>query len=64
MTKIAKALELVAQGVNPHAAAKASELAPSVVYNELKKRRLKEQGICPCCGQPLKNSLQSGDKQV
>jgi hypothetical protein len=52
-SKIAKAMRLVAEGKNPHSAAKEAELQPSAVYRELKKRADREKGICPTCGGPV-----------
>jgi chaperonin GroEL (HSP60 family) len=55
MSKIAKALELIKQGMNPHAAAQAAELAPNAVYRELKKQRA--QITCPCCDSRVEKLL-------
>ena len=53
MSKTKEAMALVDQGVAPFAAAKQVGMAPSTLYVALKKRREKEQGHCPCCGQKL-----------
>lgn len=52
-SKIAKAMRLVAEGKNPHAAAVETGLQPSAVYREIKKRRLHDEGKCPTCGGPV-----------
>lgn len=53
MSKVKDALEYVAQGMNPHAAAVKSGAAPTHVYKALKVQRDKAAGVCSCCGQKL-----------
>ena len=53
MSKVKQALELVKQGMNPHAAAVQVGAAPTHVYKALKVQRDKAAGICSCCGQKL-----------
>ena len=64
MGKIRDAVRLVDEGMNPHAAAKEAGLSSSnAVYEALKIRRSKAEGVCHCCGQKLPNALSSDDTQ-
>lgn len=51
-----QALELVRQGVNPHAAADQLGISSTAVYRALKRTEGKR--VCPCCGQVVREGFQ------
>lgn len=52
-SKTEAALALIEQGRSVRAAAREVDVSEAAVHAALKKQRAKEQGVCPCCGQPL-----------
>ena len=57
MSKLKQALEYVAQGMNPHAAAVKAQIAATHVYKAIKAKRDRDAGLCPCCHQKLPTKL-------
>lgn len=54
MTKTESAIALIkGQGMTVRQAARAVDVSESAVHAALKKQRLRQEGICSCCGQKL-----------
>lgn len=60
--RLHQALDLVAEGMTPYFAALEAKCAPSAVYAALKKQRMKREGVCPCCGQVIREIVGKDQK--
>lgn len=60
-TKTDRALEMIdKQGMTVRQAARKADISESALHSALKRRKaeqLKDQGICPCCGQKLPKTI-------
>lgn len=55
LPKTRQALELIAQGLTPNAAARQVGLDPAAVYRA--QARARDRPICPCCGQVVREGF-------
>ena len=63
MSKTREAVELVLSGkMNAYAAAEFVGIKSNSVYVALKRRRVMDAGLCPCCGHALPEKTKSVDK--